>query len=1228
MKKGTSQLYFLALGFIVAAVSALATTTLAYSDYGDSYNTKTNSSVFTAKKPIPKITFSNSNDAVKGDGSGAGVDADFVWIEDQTLQFDVPCQYDPPAPELPLCIVADVLPEGANFPDTSGSGSVVGSFDWHPNFCQSRPEFYDFAFKCSATCGGEGADVGGTIQVNNNNRVPSINVDPSGPFFVDVNSSVHINVNGSDPDTQECNDPFNKDELLLTQTSGPGTLVDNGGGDGDFTWVPQSNDLGQYPVTFGVTDGYEDENHTAYIAVIEGGGGQTKDIFLRGDANRDGMVDISDGIFILNVLFLGDGPFTCEDAADVNDDGHIDISDATLLFGSIFLGAEEPPAPGPFIEGLDPTEDTLTCGGSTKKTPPNILCPPNVGVEASAPDGQEVDIGVAASFDHDKGELIITNNAPEQFLLGTTDVTWTVINAATGFTALCQQSVAVVDTTPPTVVPRNRETFVKGEEIVLTRPDVYDAGSTTTVTIVNNATSTTIMNVGDKPIDWTVTDGGGNFARVTQIITILPAVVGVPAGDALIDIDVDTNRNAVIEDGPDEPDEEKWIKTKGALFMVNFDDDNNDDKEDGQDFNVLGYPTNPDIVINGIHDVKDITPFVIRVKATRAQTTSVTLKVSNIDQIKAVHVFKAIADGETKFWGGPGEGDPEKDITALVSYVAAAGSSADTTMGLEGLFFRYDQKDAYGGFFPNGYDGFIDLEVTLTTNAGGVSKDKVRLKVSPLILLPNTQGTKELWTGSHATNLDFRSGLDGERTYAMNARSDQWAQDHVEIGYTHAPGRPTTTITMRLPRAKRNAVGTLIDDTPAWPETHMLRKDFGLFRFRNTILHDNANSGEYGGNIEVVPPSTKWPLGKIIVGDSIGSKMYNFFIDQEVQDPFKTKSKWLDVAHIDEIVTFLPTVNGGWKAIIADPDEAKKIINAVSEYSLFFASGLTSTSTLTTEATTTPERLRDRDIDFRNRYNYAKYIRIFKGTGAGQIAEIDTTATSRGNGFLKIKKVWRTPTRVAELGPGGDQLVSNCVTECAERAITLSQTQWFATPDETSEYALFEDMKFWDSAVVENVSPQPPATYNAPAAISTREVKNDTTLWQLNTKAKGLIEDTKKKIKAVASVNDGAFIGTPDFYMGGFNAGAIVSRSAVAFSPALENFQPAGGKNYFPKVYGPHNVAEQDAFEKYITDNIPGVNRFVEDWNLYHRAMGGVHCGTNVVRNIDSVFSSWWSNQP
>jgi len=82
--------------------------------------------------------------------------------------------------------------------------------------------------------------------------------------------------------------------------------------------------------------------------------------FHRGDCNADGPRNVSDPIFLLELLFGAGSASPCQDACDANDDGDLDLSDAVLMLGLVFTGT--PAAlPAPLACGFDPTGDTLDC---------------------------------------------------------------------------------------------------------------------------------------------------------------------------------------------------------------------------------------------------------------------------------------------------------------------------------------------------------------------------------------------------------------------------------------------------------------------------------------------------------------------------------------------------------------------------------------------------------------------------------------------------------------------------------------------------------------------------------------------------------------------------------------------------------------------------------------------------------------------------------------------------
>ena len=82
--------------------------------------------------------------------------------------------------------------------------------------------------------------------------------------------------------------------------------------------------------------------------------------FRRADADASGSLNITDGIFVLNFLFLGGTTPTCRDAADADDSGSLNITDGIFVLNFLFLGGTSPPPPHGAC-GRDPTEDGTTC---------------------------------------------------------------------------------------------------------------------------------------------------------------------------------------------------------------------------------------------------------------------------------------------------------------------------------------------------------------------------------------------------------------------------------------------------------------------------------------------------------------------------------------------------------------------------------------------------------------------------------------------------------------------------------------------------------------------------------------------------------------------------------------------------------------------------------------------------------------------------------------------------
>ena len=91
--------------------------------------------------------------------------------------------------------------------------------------------------------------------------------------------------------------------------------------------------------------------------------------FLRGDTNGDHAHDLSDGIKILDYLFLGGGKPPCLKAADADDDDTVTMTDCLAILRFLYDAGEV--LPPPFATcGVDPTQDELDCASSACPSKP------------------------------------------------------------------------------------------------------------------------------------------------------------------------------------------------------------------------------------------------------------------------------------------------------------------------------------------------------------------------------------------------------------------------------------------------------------------------------------------------------------------------------------------------------------------------------------------------------------------------------------------------------------------------------------------------------------------------------------------------------------------------------------------------------------------------------------------------------------------------------------------
>jgi PKD repeat protein len=160
--------------------------------------------------------------------------------------------------------------------------------------------------------------------------------------------------------------PAPLDVLFTNQTTGAGVLFATWDfGDGRTSAEPDPMHTysvdGAYDVSLRVVTESQVivETKRAFIQV-----GSLAGTFVRGDANGDGAVDLSDVVVTLGFIFRAALAPPCLDALDADDNGRLSSADAVRVLLHLFQGGPPPPAPYPG-RGTDPTEDGMAgCEGA------------------------------------------------------------------------------------------------------------------------------------------------------------------------------------------------------------------------------------------------------------------------------------------------------------------------------------------------------------------------------------------------------------------------------------------------------------------------------------------------------------------------------------------------------------------------------------------------------------------------------------------------------------------------------------------------------------------------------------------------------------------------------------------------------------------------------------------------------------------------------------------------
>ena len=195
---------------------------------------------------------------------------------------------------------------------------------------------------------------------------------------------------------------------------------------------------------------------------------------------------------------------------------------------------------------------------------------------------------------------------------------------------------------------------------------------------------------------------------------------------------------------------------------------------------------------------------------------------------------------------------------------------------------------------------------------------------------------------------------------------------------------------------------------------------------------------------------------------------------------------------------------------------------------------------------------------------------------------------SKHDGWLEIRTVWPTGSKV-------------------QRFNNLQIPNWKSKPKFKDKYVLCDDAKYWYTK----------GFVPTPALITVEEVLADDDFRKLNNI---LVPAAINLMKA--ELGTFTYKSVPSLFTGTPLTDSPYVEDAQPFNPGPANLQPLNGTYFVSKQFGPLDNTGKDILAESIKDALKATTIFVDDWDFYHRAKGGVHCGSNVKRELPTY--NWW----
>jgi len=266
-------------------------------------------------------------------------------------------------------------------------------------------------------------------------------------------------------------------------------------------------------------------------------------------------------------------------------------------------------------------------------------------------------------------------------------------------------------------------------------------------------------------------------------------------------------------------------------------------------------------------------------------------------------------------------------------FIGVVNQSA-TRQGFKGAYMF--QMEAVK--FPEGEEedpGLVDMTFEFSYKDKNIEQ-KVQIRIAPWIMASDLDVTALVFVGYDEANklaleiVKVIGDYSPEILTRIIRQAKPFYRDVFKVGYLATPCHK-----------KLVRINALLD-TEMWFE--LVEISGSTLRCEQKLYGKQVNNNtlNHGGNYLVSPPIHGYPFGRIILGKGTNeqgtneqSDLLKFFEAQKIQKPIVVDTGWLNVKHIDEVISFVPLISSTnstkeewpYKVLVASPILALELIH-------------------------------------------------------------------------------------------------------------------------------------------------------------------------------------------------------------------------------------------------------------------------------------------------------------